>query len=184
MIRPIDTEEIGTMGDPNGEIPIHLVGALYPTEQTAQYALSRLEQAGFARERIYLVGNPAPSLQGVPAPSTTDVANLEEFLGMVRADLLQAGAGAEAGLADAASVSAKKVRVYAAKPVLQTLLALGHNTLFGLAEDSRKIVEVTEDEFSQLVRDTVNSEHWAVVVRPEDDQKAQQALELLGMVYD
>jgi hypothetical protein len=173
------------MESPIDKMPIHSVGAFYPTEQAARYALARLEQAGFSRKQIYLLGNPAPKVQGIPSPTLTEVSSMDDFLAARRANLLQAGAGAEAGLANAASVVSKNVRVYAAKPVRQILLALGYDSnLLGLAEESRKTVEVTEDEFSQLVRDILKTDHWAVVVQPEGARKAQQALDLLSMVHD
>lgn len=171
------------MEAPIDETPIHFVGAFYPTEQTAQYALARLEQTGFAREQITLVGNPAPKLPGIPSPSAMEISSVDDFLAMMRSNLLQAGAGAEPGLADAASLAAKNVRVYAATPVVQTLLALGHDALIGLAEEHQKVVDVTEDEFSQLVRDIVKSNQWALILQPENDRRAQQAIELLSMVY-
>lgn len=172
------------MGTSINEKSTRLVSAFYPTEQAARYALSRLEEEGLGGEQMYLVGNPAPSLKGIPAASATDVSAVDDILTVVRDDLLQAGAGAEPGLADAAGVSALNVRVFVATPVLQTLLALGHEPTIGPAEESPKIVDVSEDQFSELVRDAVENEHWAVVLRPEHNRISQKALDLLSMLFD
>lgn len=173
------------MGAPStDETPIFLVGAFYPTEQAARYARSRLEQTGVPAERIFLVGNPSPKLQGIKPISVPGASSVDDFLASVRTDLLAAGVGAEPGLTNAASVASRSVRVFLATPVLQTLFALRPDFALGLDEESPKVIDVTPDEFSQLVKDTVESDYWAVVLRPENERGAQKAIELLRIVFD